>query len=135
MAKEPFKRETIDDRGLEKVPEFYKSLGNDATVNRLKGMDVRLRVPVIELFIRGKCPSTVNTIYFNKSFTKKPLVTGLLRAPDGTVKRLFPNNEQLTVSYAYVTIGSTSFPVTAGSIYHLKVYNLDLEGAVSRTNT
>jgi len=121
--------------GLNPVPEYYRSTTGNVTVDRLRGLDTRFRIPVIELFLSGICQDTQNTILLPIVFHRVPLITGLLQAPDESTMRLRPDNEYLTVTESYIIIGSGGFPVTAGSRYHIKVYNLDLEGSLDRTTT
>jgi len=121
--------ETIEPGKLDETPEFYKGLANQPSIQRLRGMDIKVALPYIVEFLSGTFNSTSQELKFKTKFKKPPLVVGLYEVDEFSTKKtrqIFPNNQEMSVTTTTVTLGTVSFPMTPNYKYHLRVYNLDL---------
>ncbi|MGV8142967.1 MAG: hypothetical protein ACP5NS_05040 [Candidatus Pacearchaeota archaeon] len=125
---------TMEEKGLDDKPDFYKSIPANPSVGRLRDIAVRARLPFIVEFIEDVAYSTVMNHKFKTHFKKKPLVVGLIETQGVTflgtgarvVRPLFPDNNYLTVTLDGIRVGNPNFDaISIGDKYKLKVYNLD----------
>jgi hypothetical protein len=125
------KQEYLTERGFEQTPEFYKSISNNPSVNRLRSLDSRLQVPYIIEYLSGQLIDTSMEIPFKRTYRNIPLVVGIYDTEElgeAKARPLLPNNQNMTVTRSGVTIGNSSFPAKIGGRFRLRVYNLPIIG-------
>ena len=123
------RHKNIKEGELNEVPEFYKSMSNSVSINRLRSLDIKLDIPYIVEYIYGTNYLETFEVPFKTRFKNIPLVVGLYDTSElgvDKVRMILPNNQNLTVTTEGVTIGTASAPAKIGGRYKLRVYNLDL---------
>lgn len=125
-----FLQPKIDAGKLNDKPGFYKSLTNNATISRLRGLDVKTNMPYIVEFLEGTANLEFLTLKFTQKYKQVPLVLGLIERSDlgqRVTIPIQPDNTWMFVSLTEVRIGKTGGnELKTGDRVRLRVYNLDM---------
>ncbi len=85
------KKEDLEDRAVDRDPQFYRSMSDNPVQTRLKDTDMKKNVVRIVEYIEQAVDtsnSAVSTFYtfkvpFKKKYPGRPLVQGVVQFPDG----------------------------------------------------
>lgn len=123
------KIKTIEEKGLEDNPEFYRSIPNNPSVGRIRGADIKNVAFIVE-YIKETAVSAIPTFKFVTKFKKVPLVLGLIETSvlgQRVCRQLLPNTRDMTVEIDKVTIlGPSGLGISIGDKINLRIYSLDL---------
>ena len=111
---QPIQLDIVKTRKLNQVPEYYQSMANNPTLDRLQRTTVRENLPTLIEVVEGTLQlnehgeSRQVFKFINQIFTKPPLVVGFGRHPNCKVIK-FPSEDMLTDS-----ISGETFPIYIG---------------------
>lgn len=129
--------EEISAESLEPTPDYYFNLGNMVSPQRLRDMDVKLRIPFMAEFVSHRLQAGANKILFKQHYQNLPLITGVIRVPQGATYAgqpipagslellpmvSGPAYTRTGIDFGTLAIGSSLI----GRTYYLRVYSLDL---------
>lgn len=116
----------LTEQPLTQIPEFYSSIPNNPSVDRLASIDVKVNLPYITEYIENIATTATMTENFKKKYKKIPLVLGLGNRTDflgnAVMAQLLPDGVYVFPTKTAVTIKN----LTVGGKYRLRVYNLDM---------
>lgn len=116
--------EETTDGGLSPTPDFYRNLGNLPSPQRLREMDVKIRVPYITEFLEGKIKEL--SVPFKNKYSVPPLCLGLILKVDGKCTTLYPDGRLFYADTKKIYFNTLTGELNVGDQYKLRVYNLDL---------
>lgn len=87
--------ETIEEKGLDKIPEFYKSIADTPSLGRLRSIDVGTNVPRVvqiieESILLDNTGYGERTIKLDGNHKTIPFIEGIVLRPDKSIN-LIPN--------------------------------------------